>query len=174
MNGILHYLNLNVLDVIEDAVRLANEKSLNEASMKRWRPILSLTAAILLLTGCAGNPNRIEIPKDAAKMEVDFSWEGTVACTHRSPEIRVSGIPQDTHEFKVELTNVSAPKWNQGGGKVANDGSGAIPSGALTIGYNGPCPPPGERYQYEFSVMALDEKGTIIGFGKSRRLFPPK
>jgi phosphatidylethanolamine-binding protein (PEBP) family uncharacterized protein len=66
------------------------------------------------------------------------------------------------------------PAWNHGGGKVAHDGSGVIPAGALKLGYNGPCPPPGQRHKFEFSVMAVDAAGTIIGFGKARQSFPPK
>jgi phosphatidylethanolamine-binding protein (PEBP) family uncharacterized protein len=72
------------------------------------------------------------------------------------------------------LTNLSVPEWNQGGGRVPNDGSGVIPAGSLTIGYNGPCPPTGKRQTYEFSVMAVDAAGAIIGFGKARQPFPPK
>jgi hypothetical protein len=107
-------------------------------------------------------------------MTVTFSWQGIQACTHASPRIRVSGIPDGTRTLEVKLTNINVPAWNQGGGRVANDGSGIIPAGALNIGYNGPCPPPGERYKYEFSVMALDDHGVIIGFGKARQAFPPK
>lgn len=167
-------LNLKVSDVIEGANGLANEKSLPEVSMKKWCPLLVLSIVLFLIAGCAGNPNRIEVPKGAAKMDLDFSWEGIQPCTHESPEIRVSGIPQGTLELQVKLANIAVPEWNQGGGKVANDGSGIIAAGALDIGYNGPCPPPGKRYKYEFSVMALDAQGAIIGFGKSRRTFPPK
>jgi phosphatidylethanolamine-binding protein (PEBP) family uncharacterized protein len=142
--------------------------------MKRLVPILIVTTAIALTVACTQNPSQIVIPKNAAKLKVTFSWQGIKACTHDSPRIRVSGIPQGTRTLEVKLTNIDVPAWNQGGGRVANDGSGIIPAGALKIGYNGPCPPPGEQYQYEFSVMALDEHGAIIGFGKARQVFPPK
>ena len=49
-----------------------------------------------------------------------------------------------------------------------------IPAKALDIGYNGPCPPPGQRQKYEIWVMAVDAEKTIIGFGKARQFFPPK
>ena len=146
---------------------------IDEVNMKKWYPAVILAALFILTAGCANNPNQIKIPKAAAKMGVDFSWQGIQACTHQSPEIRVSNVPEGTEELRVKLKNISLPEWNQGGGKVKYDGSGVIPAGALTLGYNGPCPP-GGRNKYEFSVMAVDAQGVIIGFGKARRAFPPK
>lgn len=142
--------------------------------MKNWFPMLFLAALLLLTVGCAKNQNKIEIPKDAAEMVVTFSWEGIAACAHDSPEIRVADIPEGSAELQVKLTDLSLPDWNHGGGSVTPDGSGIIPAGALDAGYNGPCPPPGTRHKYEFSVMAMDDQGVIIGFGRSRQKFPPK
>jgi hypothetical protein len=136
---------------------------IEEARMKRSFPILILAAVIIMTAACTRNPNQIVIPKNAAKMKVTFSWHGIQACTHHSPPIQVSGIPKGTRTLEVKLTNINVPAWNQGGGSVANDGSGIIPAGALKIGY-----------KYEFSVMALDDHGVIIGFGKARQAFPPK
>ena len=141
--------------------------------MKKITPLAILTAAIILIAGCANNPDQIKIPRDAAEMTVEFSWEGIAACTHDSPELRVSAVPDGTADLRVRLKDISLPEWNHGGGKVKHDGSGVIPAGALKLGYNGPCPPSG-RHKYEFSVMALDADGVIIGFGKARHSFPPK
>ena len=141
--------------------------------MKKVSPLVALVALIVLATGCAKNQNPIKIPTDAAKMDVAFSWEGIQACAHESPEILVSNIPDGTAELQVKLKNVNVPEWNQGGGNVKNDGSGIIPAGSLKLGYNGPCPAAG-RNTYEFSVMAVDAEGVIIGFGKARQPFPPK
>lgn len=143
--------------------------------MKKIFPIVRLVAILVLAAGCAKNQkqNQIKIPKDAARMEVAFSWEGIQACAHESPEIQVSNVPDSTAELRVKLKNVTVPEWNHGGGSVAYGGSGVIPTGALDIGYNGPCPPDG-RHKYEFSVMAVDGEGAIIGFGKARQSFPPK
>lgn len=140
--------------------------------MKKWCPIRILTAVLILAAGCAGNPDQIKIPKDAAKMEITFSWEGIKACTHESPEIQVSNIPDGTKDLQVKLKNLNLPAWNHGGGIVTHDGSGLIPAGYLSVGYNGPCPP-NQRNKYEFSVMALNAEGVIIGFGKAMQPFPP-
>jgi len=142
--------------------------------MKTWYSIAILTVLLILPAGCVSNPDQIKIPKDAAEMTVEFSWEGIDACTHDSPEIRVTPIPEGTAELQVRLKDISMPAWNHGGGKVEHDGSGVIPAGALTLGYNGPCPPPDQRHKYEFSVMAVDADGAIIGFGKARQSFPPR
>ncbi|MDX2453318.1 MAG: hypothetical protein QNK21_11775, partial [Desulfosarcina sp.] len=127
----------------------------------------------ILIAGCANNPDKIKIPRDAAEMTVEFSWEGIAACTHDSPELRVSAVPDATTDLRVRLKDISLPEWNHGGGQVKHDGSGVIPAGALKLGYNGPCQPSG-RHKYEFSVMAVDADGVIVGFGKARQSFPPK
>ena len=142
--------------------------------MKIRDSLIILISLILLPAGCAKTSNKFTIPKDAAQMEVDFSWESVKPCTHESPEIRVSAIPEGTHILRVMLKNISIPAWNQGGGMVTHDGSGIIPAGVLRIGYNGPCPPPGKRQKFEFWVMAVNNEGRIIGFGKTREPFPPK
>ena len=146
------------------------------AAMKQWTVVISFIIVLVALAGC-GKKNaqeQIVIPKDAAEMSVSFSWEGIAPCEHQSPEIRVADIPDATVAFNVRLKDLTLPAWNHGGGRVANDGSGIIPAGALKIGFNGPCPPPDKRHKYEFSVMAIDDQGEIIGFGKARQLFPPK
>ncbi|MBR9986402.1 MAG: hypothetical protein KFF68_10870 [Desulfosarcina sp.] len=142
--------------------------------MKKRFSIVLLAVLLVLAVGCAKNQNQIKIPKDAAKLTVDFSWEGIQACTHESPEIRVSDVPEGTEELRTYLSDLDLPAWNHGGGKVKYDGSGVIPAGALKLGYNGPCPPPGNRHTYEFSIMAMDADGVIIGFGRAMQSFPPK
>lgn len=145
--------------------------------MKKISLLFMLALVLLLFFSCAKKQNRedrITIPKNAAKMEVDFSWEGIEPCTHDSPEIRVSGIPEGTQRLLVKLKNISDPAWNQGGGDIEYDGSGLIPAKALDIGYNGPCPPPDQRQKYEIWVMAVDAEKAIIGFGKARRPYPLK
>lgn len=119
-------------------------------------------------------PPPIEIPKTAAPMTVQFSWTDIAACVHESPEIQVSGIPGGTVELDVRLKNLTVPAWNHGGGRVLYEGTDRIPANSLNDGYNGPCPMPGERNKYEFSVMALNFRGEIIGFGKAVQAFPVK
>ncbi len=141
--------------------------------MTNWQAVIGVLLFLSVSFGCAGNPNKIDIPEDAVKMDVSFSWQGIAPCIHDSPEIRVSNIPEGTKWLTIRLTNLSIPEENHGGGKIENDGSGRIPPKALDIGYNGPCPTEG-RNTYEFMVLALDEQGAIIGFGSAKEPFPPK
>lgn len=145
-------------------------------TMTRWTFALVLLLLVTFPLGCGKKTVRekIDIPKGAAVMQIDFSWDGIEACEHHSPEIKVAGIPAGTVKFKVRLEDVNRPAWNHGGGEAANDGSGIIPAGALTVGYNGPCPPPEKRHKYEFLVLAVDDADQTIGFGKARQLFPPR
>lgn len=119
-------------------------------------------------------PPPLKIPKTAARMTVAFAWGEIAACTHKSPEIQITGIPENTAELDVRLKNLDVPAWNHGGGRMPYTGSDRIPANVLDLGYNGPCPMPGERNKYEFSVMALDADGNIIGFGKASQVFPVK
>ena len=135
------------------------------------RLLFLLCLSIFSIAGCL--PSGGLVPEDAAELIVTFSWEGTNACSRQSPEIRVANLPPDAAELKVRLKDLDVPNWNHGGGTLDHDGSGIIPAGALTSGYNGPCPP-GGRHRYEFSVKALDADGSIVGFGKAMRSFPPQ
>ena len=139
--------------------------------MQPYRSFWILALFLAAAAGCV-TPGG-SVPENAAELAVSFSWEGTQACSRRSPEIRVVNVPASTVELKVRLKDLDVPNWNHGGGRAAHDGSGIIPAGALKSGYNGPCPPSG-RHRYEFSVKALAADGSIVGFGKAMRLFPPK
>ena len=139
--------------------------------MKPYRALIVSALILFVAAGCV-TPGG-SVPEDAAELAVAFSWEGTKACSHQSPEIRVANVPDSAVELKVRLKDLDAPNWSHGGGSVAHDGSGTIPAGALKSGYNGPCPPSGS-HRYEFSVKAVNAGGSIVGFGKAMQPFPPK
>ena len=102
-------------------------------------------------------------------------------CTGRntSPELDWSGAPADTKTFALTVFDPDARNgqgwWHwvvfnipatvtklQAG---AGSGSDALlPQGAVqgrtdfeTVGYGGPCPPPGAPHHYHFTLYALDE-----------------
>ncbi len=103
---------------------------------------------------------------NAVELNVDFSFEETHRCSRISPEISVSGIPAGTKSFMVKLKKVwtGGPK---GEWKVINDGSGIIPAGSLKSDYFGPCPPKGSHFMYQFTVLAVEKDGVIIGIGNA-------
>ena len=129
--------------------------------------LLLMAGSALLLFGCATNP----VSPDAVTLSVDFAWQASDRCSRHSPEIRVGNIPPTTQTLVVKLKDRDVPNWNHGGGTVAYDVSGVIPSGALKSGYNGPCPPSGS-HRYEFTVEAVDAASVIVGQGKQTRSFP--
>ncbi|MDY6842678.1 MAG: YbhB/YbcL family Raf kinase inhibitor-like protein [Thermodesulfobacteriota bacterium] len=106
-----------------------------------------------------------------ATLVIDFTWTEEHRCSSKSPEIKVSGVPEEATHFKVNLVDLDVPFWNHGGGTTENDGSGVIAEGTLKEGYNGPCPPSGS-HRYEFTVNAVDANENIIGTGKKMKQFP--
>ena len=109
-----------------------------------------------------------------------FSFSG-YGCTGRniSPELEWSGAPADAKTFALTVFDTDARNgqgwWHwvvfniptsvtklQAG---AGSGSDALlPQGAVqgtndfvTVGYGGPCPPPGNPHHYHFTLYALDE-----------------
>lgn len=107
----------------------------------------------------------------AADLGVDFKWSGEDRCSRSSPEIHVSNVPAGTTSIKVRLRDNDVPSWRHGGGTVPADPSGVIPKGALTDGYNGPCPPDGTHH-YEIIVKALNAGGDTLAEGSAEHPFP--
>jgi len=107
----------------------------------------------------------------AADLGVDFKWSSEDRCSRSSPEIHVSNIPAGNASFKVRLRDNDVPSWRHGGGTVPADPSGVIAKGALTDGYNGPCPPDGTHH-YEIIVKALNADGDTLAEGSAEHPFP--
>lgn len=107
----------------------------------------------------------------AEDLSVSFKFDASSKCSRKSPEIRVGNIPEGTVSFSVRLKDRNVPGWNHGGGTVPNDGSGIIRAGALTSGYNGPCPPSGS-HTYRFTVKARDANDDTLAEGAAEQRFP--
>ena len=123
-------------------------------------PIMA-AAALTMVTATA----------QADDLGVAFKWSSADRCSHSSPEIHVSNIPAGTKSFRVRLKDNDVPSWRHGGGTVPADASGVIPKGALTDGYNGPCPPDGTHH-YEIIVKALDANDDTLAEGSAEQPFP--
>ncbi|MCP3956158.1 MAG: phospholipid-binding protein [Desulfobacterales bacterium] len=133
----------------------------------KWLVLFVCLVAFGFLFGCVS----AKVSPNAVDLKVKFSWNKKSKCSNISPKIYVSNIPKGTKSLKVRLDDFNAPSWNHGGGTVPYKGSGVIKAGALTNGYNGPCPPSGS-HSYQFKVHAIDKDGVIIGIGKAVRKFP--
>jgi hypothetical protein len=123
-----------------------------------------LIIALLVLVSCS------KVSSDAVELRVDFTWEGFVPCGVGShPEIRVSGIPDETKVLVVKLYDHG---FSHGKQSLAYDGSGIIKQGTLNK-IESPCPI-GEPGRYEYKIEALNENKVIIGIGSRERDYPEK
>jgi phosphatidylethanolamine-binding protein (PEBP) family uncharacterized protein len=131
-------------------------------------PVLFLVAALSILITCSCTNEY----KDATQMGVDFEWQQIDKGSHDNPEIRLTGAPDDTQRFLVSLVDRDLKGFDHGSGYVDNDGSGIIARGTVKRSYNGPSPPfPSVKHNCEITVMALNEKDTVIGIGKRAKVF---
>ena len=105
-------------------------------------------------------------------MTVYFEWQHIDKGSQENPELHLEGVPGGTKRFLVSLVDLNLKGFDHGSGYVDNDDSGIIARGAVKGSYNGPDPPfPSAKHKYEITVIALDEKDTVIGIGKRAKFF---
>jgi Raf kinase inhibitor-like YbhB/YbcL family protein len=112
--------------------------------------------------------------KSGSKIGNDFVYQG-MGCTGKnlSPELHWSGAPKDTKSFAITVYDPKAPTgsgwWHwvlidipasttslKQGWKASEAGFGReMITDFGSPGYGGPCPPPGPRHPYIFTVHAL-------------------
>jgi phosphatidylethanolamine-binding protein (PEBP) family uncharacterized protein len=107
---------------------------------------------------------------NAADLGVEFSWQGTKACSGKPPAFKITGIPAGTKTLKFEMKDLDFRSYYHGGGEIPYTGSGDIPAGAF--GYAGPCPPSGDVHRYRWTVEAIGEDDTLAE-GTATESFPP-
>jgi Raf kinase inhibitor-like YbhB/YbcL family protein len=113
-------------------------------------------------------------------VDLDFAYgPDAPGGANRSPRLHWSGFPQDTGSFCVSCFDPDAPTpsgfWHwtvvdipvevtELGADAGNSNRNNLPDGAFhvatdfgTMGYDGPCPPPGDQvHRYFFVVHAVD------------------
>ena len=107
---------------------------------------------------------------DGSTIDRQFTCDGG----GQAPEVSWSGVPSTTAEVALAVVDDDANGYVHWvvGGLPAVGGSmqaGALPAGAVagtngtgTVGWTGPCPPPGSAHHYRLTLYALDEE---IGLG---------
>jgi len=101
------------------------------------------------------------------------TWDGIAVCSGKpisspSPGFSVSGVPAGTTELEFRMTDLDAPRFAHGGGKVGFTGQQAIAPGAFT--FIGPCPP--QKHRYEWTVTARDAAGKSLGVVRAVKTYP--
>lgn len=103
-----------------------------------------------------------------AGMSVSVDWGPTKKCfDSKSPPMKLSGVPAGTAKLDIRMSDLDAPDFTHGGGRVTFSGN-SLPYGAFS--YRGPCPP--SPHTYQFTVKALDASGKTVGIAKARKRFP--
>jgi phosphatidylethanolamine-binding protein (PEBP) family uncharacterized protein len=101
------------------------------------------------------------------------TWDGIAVCsgkpiTSPSPGFSVSGVPAGTTELEFRMTDLDAPRFTHGGGKVGFTGQQTIAPGAFN--FIGPCPP--SKHRYEWTVTARDAAGKSLGVTRAVKTYP--
>src|SRR5436190_12714203 len=99
------------------------------------------------------------VSSGASAMSLSFSWAGIPHCSHHSPPFTVSRVPAGTSRLAFRLVDLDFRPFPHGGGTIAYQG-GRVAAGAFS--YIGPCPPPGHRHTYPWTVQALDAGGRPL------------
>jgi Raf kinase inhibitor-like YbhB/YbcL family protein len=131
---------------------------------------------VVLLTACAGDSgvspqpdHRLDVSSDdleqGARVPVRFTCEGDDV----APHLAWGNPPEGTVEVVVIVDDPDAPggtftHWTVWGLEPGDELPGGMSDGAVegrndfgSVGYRGPCPPPGdEPHRYRFRVLAVD------------------
>lgn len=124
-----------------------------------FRNTLAAAAALAML-----------LPAPALAFSFTIDWKDTAPCFDPdSPLIHLADVPKGTATIEFHMTDLDAPNFDHGGGRVAYFGETTAQRGAFT--YKGPCPP--EPHRYRWNARALDLSGHELGKAETTVKFPP-
>ena len=129
-----------------------------------WTMRIHLMAMVVTVSSAA------LVSSGASAMSLSFSWAGVPHCSHHSPAFALSGVPAGTSRLAFRLVDLDFRPFPHGGGTIAYQG-GRVAAGAFS--YIGPCPPPGHRHTYRWTVQALDAGGRPLASASTARPYPP-
>ena len=111
---------------------------------------------------------------EAGKFSVSFKWGKIPYCNDgfpgsvSNPIFTLSNVPTGTKKIEFEMEDLDYSSV-QGGGAVAYTEQKVIEPGAFK--YESPCPP-GRARTYEWTALAIDASGNIIGKASARKKYP--
>lgn len=129
--------------------------------------LMLVTLCASFLSACATT----KVADNLATIDVDYRWQEKHECSKISPQINVSGIPQEAVELKINMRDLDSPNYAHGGGVIVYAGNNVIEEGALT-NYKGPCPP--TTHRYVIKVTAIDNDEVIVGEGTLMQKYTPQ
>jgi Raf kinase inhibitor-like YbhB/YbcL family protein len=156
--------------------------------MMLWTYIVSLALSVAFAAQTSAVDLQLSSPSFAAGATIphQYSYNG-YGCSGQnvSPQLQWSGAPASTKSFALTVFDPDArsgqgwwhwvvfniPASVSGLPKGAGAGSGdMMPRGAVqgrtdfqTVGYGGPCPPPGQKpHHYIFTLYALDMESLDV------------
>lgn len=118
--------------------------------------------------------------KDGVMVPKPFIWNRD-GCegANRRPRLSWDAPPPGTHRFLLTVLDPDAPKpggwlhWRISLPATARSIGATLPAGAVeakndfgTVGWGGPCPPPGKLHHYVFTLSALDANAHVLGSAK--------
>lgn len=138
--------------------------------------LLSLSVATLIAQG-RGGAHMFKLTSSAFATGTEIPRQYTCKGEDVSPVFEWSGAPQNTATFAIIMDDPDAPggtwvhwvMWNIPGTAQSlpegiarheqlDDGGRQGRNSFRKVGYNGPCPPPGQTHRYFFRIYALDQK----------------
>jgi phosphatidylethanolamine-binding protein (PEBP) family uncharacterized protein len=114
----------------------------------------------------------------AEEFSLTFEWGDIPLCTSGTPNVVpnprfvLSNVPEKTKIISFQMTDLDAPNYSHGGGKIAYTGNTVIEPGAFT--YKSPCPP-GGTHRYVWTAVAKEKDtffGGTLGKAKSMQKYP--
>lgn len=135
-------------------------------TMKRYILMAAIASAVGLLA-----------PQTTAADEFafDFEWGDISLCTTgypnrvTNPIFSMLAVPAGTARIDFSLTDLDAPNYNHGGGRVAYSGQQTIQPGAFK--YDSPCPPNGQ-HRYRWTARARDKDGKTLARTNAMKKYP--
>lgn len=120
--------------------------------------LLGLHAAVLSVAVFAGG--------ESLALGISVKWAAGSGCSGQSPAMSLNGVPKGTATLILAMTDLDLPSYAHGGGSVAFTGKTSFAPGevfGMFSSYRGPCPPPGVKHRYQWTIEAQDASGKSLG-----------
>lgn len=108
----------------------------------------------------------LAVSAEAQALGLNVKWAAGSGCSGQSPAISLSGVPKGTARLVLAMSDLDLPSYNHGGGSIDFAGKTSFAPGeafGMFSSYRGPCPPPGTKHRYRWTVDAQNGAGKSLG-----------